>query len=226
MALMGTACGGGTSASGGNAASNSVQPSATPSVQASATPTVTPTVAEPKVLPNGGPIFPGTYTTLFQPKMSLTISEHGQGDVDTPTWVGMEFGSGSAGLGFSIIRIVKVFDPMHEGKLIDPPKDLAGWIANRPGLKVVAPPTSVRVGRIPGMQLDVLAGPKNVGFGPPLAGIGANHRSRLIVVRVDGQYVLIGFGPDEIDSPRTYSAAEFAAAVSALQPLVDSITWG
>ena len=138
----------------------------------------------------------------------------------------MEFPLPDGVLGtIGIVRVEKVSDPEQGGKLIDPPKDLAGWIAKLPGLKVVAPPTPVKVGGIEGEQLDVLIGPDPVGVGPIQGahignGFPKNRTVRIIVVNVDGQVVQISFAPDEVGS------SHFEAAVTYAQPLIHSITWG
>jgi hypothetical protein len=190
-------------------------------------PTGSPAVAGPTPLPKSGVISPGTYATNFQPRMAFTAASSGwEVDVDTPGWVAMEFTPSAPVLGFlSITDVTKVFDPKHDGKLIDPPKDLAGWIGELPGLKVVAPPTPVTVGGVEGKQLDVLIGPEDVGVGPIQGarignGFPKNHAVRIIVVSVDGQDVQISF--DAEDAGSKY----FGAAVDHVQPLIDSITWG
>lgn len=158
--------------------------------------------------------------------MTFASSSRWEVDVDTPGWLGMEFPLPDQILGtIGIVRVEKVFDPEHGGKVIDPPKDLAGWIAKLPGLKVVAAPTPVKVGGIEGEQLDVLIGPEDVGVGPiPGAHVGngfpKNYAARIIVVNVDGQDVQISFSPDEVGS------RHFKAAVTYAQPLIHSITWG
>lgn len=202
IALIATACGGG----GGESAS---------------------TIAVPTPLPDSGVIPLGTYVTNFQPKMTFAAASTGwEVDVETPGWVGMEFPLPDHVLAtLSIVAVEKVFDPRHDGKLIDPPDDLADWIGKLPGLTVVAPPTPVTVGGIEGKQLDVLIGPDNVGVGPISGahvgnGFFKNGAFRIIVVSVDGQDVQISFAPDEVGS------GHFDAAASLAQPLIDSITWG
>lgn len=217
MALIGTACGGG----GSEAASSISQPAAQPSNS--------PTVAAPTLLPELGVIPPDNYAPLFQPKMTFTADATGwEVDVDTSGWLAMEYPLPEPrALGnMSIVAVEKVFDDKPDGKLIDPPKDLVGWIAKLPGLKVVAPPTPVTVGGIEGQQLDILVGPENVHLGPIPGeskvpnGWSSGGMDRIIEVRVDGQVVLISFGPEAARSKN------FDAAVSLAQPLIDSIMWG
>lgn len=139
-------------------------------------------------------------------------------------WIDLAFGH-SPTFAWAIIRIDKVFDPEHSGTLIDPPKDLAAWIAAFPGLTVVAPPKAVKVGGLDAAQLDVVIGDKPVQFAPipgvddPAAGIELRRAARIITVSVDGHQVLIYFFADE------EGTAHFDAAVAALQPLTDSIVW-
>jgi len=193
----------------------------------SESPAASPTVTAPTPLPDSGDIPPGTYATNLQPKMTFTAASVWEVDVDTRGWVGMEFPLPDQILGtIGIVRVEKVFDPELGGKLIDPPKDLAGWIGKLRGLEMVAPPAPVTVGGIEGEQLDVLIGPENVEVGPipgtsdPHNGFPRKHAVRIIVVSVDGQDVQISFAPDEAGSKH------FQAAVKYVDPLLDSITWG
>jgi hypothetical protein len=190
-------------------------------------PTVSPTAA-PTPLPDSGVIVPGTYVTSFEPKLTFTDDFGGwEVDVNSPSWLGMEFPLGDQVLAtFGVLAVAKVSDPDHAGKLIDPPKDLANWIARLPGLKVVAPPKPVSVGGAQGEQLDVLVGPKDVPIGPipgsSDVGNGLPHfeMARIIVVRVDGKDMQIAFAPDEAGSKH------FDVAARTAEPLIDSITWG
>ncbi len=109
--------------------------------------------------------------------------------------------------------------------LIDPPKDLAGWISKFPGLTLSAPPTPTQIGGIAASQLDVASGDHEVAIGPipgvtdpPAFGFGPHHPARFVVVSVGGHDVLIEIGADD-------DSAHFDRAVEALQPLVDSIAW-
>jgi len=166
--------------------------------------------------------------TNFQPKLTFTAGSPGwEVDVDTPGWVGMEFPLSGSILGtFGIVRVAKIVDPSHPGKLINPPKDLVGWIAKLPGLKVISPPTPVTVGGIAGKEVDVLIGPKDVGVGPipgsSDVGDGFPQKAavRVIVVIVDGRDVQISFAPDEAGSKH------FDVAAGSAKELIDSITWG
>jgi hypothetical protein len=177
-------------------------------------------------LPDSGVIDPGTYETNFQPSMAFTASSSGwEVDVDTPGWVGMEFPLSPPVVGtLGIVAVTKVLDPQHGGEPIDPPEDLAGWIAKLPGVKVVVPPTPVTVGGVEGEQLDILTGPEGVGVGPIEGthlgnGFPQNAAVRIIVVNVDGRDVQISFAADEEGSKHFDEAVLFA------QPLVDSMTW-
>ncbi|MEO8572145.1 MAG: hypothetical protein ABI553_10655 [Chloroflexota bacterium] len=205
-------------------------PTATPAPTLTAVPTQTavPTPANPSpspaILGSGGDVFPGTYVTRFEPPLTLTIDREVQhncapgfrcrGAIDTnlPGWVAFEFGQPP--LEFNIVRLDKVVDLKHPGAVIDPPKDLAAWIATLPGISVVNPVKDVKVGGLDALQLDVQIGDKGVTLGPTW-GFGANKAARIIVVTVDGHQIpIIMFGPDP-----------FYASMQELQPLIDSIVW-
>jgi len=207
--------------------------SPTPTVSPSPRPTPTPlaTVAQPSpsraILADGGDVFPGTYIPRFDPPMTFTIDkevEHncapgfrcrGSIDVNLPAWLGMAFGQPMTEV--NIVRVDKVNDPSKPGRLIDPPADLAAWIASRPGVTVVAR-KAVTVGGLAATQLDVRTGNKDVGFGPipgvtdPGFGLPPNWVGRLYVVPVHGRQVVIWLHAED-------------GSIDELQPLVDSIVW-
>ena len=201
-----------------------------PSARASATPGAT-AVPSPSVLAQGGDVFPGSFVTAFQPSLTLTIDREvqhhcapgfqcrGTIDVNQSAWLDLEFGQPR--IEMQVVRVDKVNDPAQPGSLIDPPDDLAAWIASRPGVTVISPPKAVTVGGLAGTQLDVRAGSKGVTFGPipgvtdPAIGLGGNATARYIVVKVRGQQTLIAMLSDD----------PFLAAMLELQPLVDSIVW-
>ena len=203
-------------------------PSSSPSPQATARPTASATPSpSPVALANGGFVYPGTYIPQFDPPMTLTIDrevEHhcepgsrcrGSIDANLPAWIDIEFGGPR--IEAFIFRVDKLNDPAKAGRLIDPPADLAAWIASRPGLTVIAQ-KGVTVGGLAGTQIDVRTGNKGVAFGPitgvtdPGMGIDANVTARLFVLPVDGRQVLIMLRADD-------------GSLEEIQPLVDSIVW-
>ena len=189
-------------------------PSALPSAQAD--------------LPAGdGSVYPGTYVPVFDPGLTFTIDREvqlncapgfkcrGTVDANLPGWVDIEFGQPR--IEVHIVRVDKVNDPARPGALIDPPADLAGWIASRPGVTVNAR-KAVQVGGLAATQLDIRTGGQDLSFGPipgvtePGLGVGANWTVRLFVVPVDGRQVLIMLHAED-------------GSLTELQPLVDSIIW-
>jgi hypothetical protein len=107
---------------------------------------------------------------------------------------------------------------LHRGVVaMDPPADLAAWIASRPGVTVTAQ-KAVQVGGRARTQLDVRTGNKDLSFGPIPGvtdvglGLGANWTARLFVVPVDGRQVVIILHAED-------------GSLTELQPLVDSIVW-
>jgi hypothetical protein len=184
-------------------------------------------------------MFPGTYRTNFDPAMTLTIDHNvdldcapgyecrGDIDVNWPQWVAFEFGN-VHGSELDVMRLDKVHASVTGGTLVDPPGDLATWLAGQPGMKQLAAPVSVTIGGIPGVRLNLRAD-RNVTYGPiGLAeptdltdfGIVAGSRLWITVVRVHGHWVLISevLGPDN-------TVRDFDAAMRGLQPIVDSIVW-
>lgn len=208
------------------AATGSPSPSSVPQVTARPTASATPSPS-PVVLANEGFVYPGTYIPQFDPPMTFTIDrevEHhcapdftcrGSIDANLPAWIDIEFGIPR--IEAFIFRVDKLNDPAKAGRLIDPPADLAAWIASHPGLTVIAQ-KAVTVGGLAGTQLDVRTGNKDVAFGPitgvtdPGMGLGANATARLTVVAVAGRQVLIMLRAED-------------GSVDEVQPLVDSIVW-
>jgi hypothetical protein len=205
-------------------------PSASTSVIASVTPAATRS-STPFLLAKEGFIYPGAWAPAFDPAFTFTIDrevEHqcapgfacrGSIDVNQPAWLGLEFGIPA--IEANIWRIDKVNDQADPSRLIDPPADLAGWMTNLPGITLVAPPKAVTVGGLPGTQLDIRGGSKDVTIGPIPdvtefgLGITANTTGRWIVVPVRcHQIVIVLNGPEP-----------FSTSVDELQPLVDSIVW-
>jgi hypothetical protein len=178
---------------------------------------------------------PGTYTTLFEPGLTLMLDRPAENDADTPTsWIDLVF-EGDAQFVIRFVRVDNVFDPTHPGKLIDLPPDLVAWVAKLPGLTLITPAKTVRVGGLDASQLDFRTTRKGVlilpipgidysllGYGDiPL--IGFDQRGavfRLIVVPVGGHQVAI-----EMTSDENLRGIHFDATVKALQPIIDSIIW-
>jgi hypothetical protein len=201
-------------------------PSARPSATSTATAAPTPTI-----LAQQGSVFPGRYVTAFQPSLTITIDREvqhrcapgfqcqGSINVNQAAWLDLEFGQPK--IEMMINRVDKVNDPAHPGSLIDPPADLAAWIASRPGVTITNPPKAVTVGGLGGTQVDLKAGTKGLSIGPipgvtdPGLGLGGNATARYIAVKVRGQQILIAMLSDD----------PFLASMTELQPLVDSIVW-
>lgn len=204
-------------------------PASSPSVPASATPRApTPRPSpSPSILATEGFVFPGTYTSAFDPPLTFTIDkevEHncapgfscrGSIDVNVAGWTSLEFGQPR--IEVQILRVDKVHDPAHTGALIDPPANFAAWIGSRPGVTVIAQRVA-QVGGVAATRLDVRTGAKGVEFGPipgvtdPGLGLGANWVARLFVVPVHGRQVFIALHAED-------------GSLEELQPLVNSIVW-
>jgi hypothetical protein len=187
---------------------------------------------------SGNELFPGRYTTHFEPALMLTIDRQvridcapgyrcrGDVDVNTANWLNLEFGHDHP-IEIHVMRFDQVYDPKHAGRLIAPPEDLAAWVSAYEDVTVIDR-TSVEVGGIEAVQLDLRLGSQDMVFGPtgladPSAlGFGAHQLHRVIVARVHGAAVVFGLGSvnGEDRTPE-----RLAAAADILQPIVDSITW-
>ena len=201
-------------------------PTASPSPRVTTVPSPSP-APSPSLLANGGDIFRGTYIPQFDPSFTFMVAdevEHnvapnyqGRGNIDANSagWLYLEFGQPAIEIG--VVRVDKLNDPAHPGRLIDPPADLAAWIAGRPGLTVVDQ-KAVNVGSLAGIQLDVRTGNKDVQVGPIPGvtdvpnGLPKNLVSRVFLVTVHGHQVLIGLVAND-------------GSLDELQPFVDSIVW-
>jgi hypothetical protein len=232
--LVLTGCTGSVPGSPMTAPTSSTVANSLPTVVATPTPTPTATTQTSAAhvllaLPESGRyVYPGTYTTHFQPSLTLTVGRQVElscapgfkcrGDVfvNEARWLNLGFGD-VPGFEVHFFRIDKVFDPKHPGKPIDPPKDLAALILSLPGVTAILPPKNVKVGGLDATQLDLKIGAKEAVLGPTF-GFGPYLQSRTTVVRVGNDVVMIQI--DVIDN-----AAGVAAAIDALQPLVDSTVW-
>jgi hypothetical protein len=183
--------------------------------------------ASPVILPSEGLVYPGTYVPAFDPGLTFTIDrevEHncapgskcrGTINVNRAGWISLEFGLPR--IEMNVVRVDKVNDPAKPGAVMDPPADLAAWIASRPGVTVTAQ-KAVQVGGLAGTQLDVRTGNKDLSFGPIPGvtdiglGLGANWTARMFVVPVDGHQVVIILHAED-------------GSLTELQPLFDSIVW-
>jgi hypothetical protein len=183
--------------------------------------------ASAAILASGGSVYPGTYVPAFDPGLTFTINREVQhncapgfkcrGDIDVnlPGWIGLEFGQPR--IEMNVVRVDKVNDPAKPGALIDPPADLAAWLASRPGV-TVNEQKAVQVGGLDATQLDIRTGDQDLSFGPIPGvtdvglGLGANWTARLFVVPVDGRQVVIILHAED-------------GSLDELQPMVDSIAW-
>lgn len=215
-----------------------------PSPSSAASPSVGPSAPPDAVaaLPAGDqPIYPGTYAPQFQPPLTLTVGREvergcalnfkcrGDVNVNLPGWLGVGFGDPAFEM--QIERFDKVFDPRHQAKQIDPPRDLASWVERMPGVTLLGSPKRVRIGGRPATQIDLLTGEKVVEFAPmpDLAApasfaFGPHDARRVIVVNVHGHRVLVIIGVVS-DTPQVVTPEQLKAASEFLQPLVDSIAW-
>jgi hypothetical protein len=227
-----------SSASADHAPTPSSVPAATPP-PATSRPIASPSELDLQPLSEGGShVFPGRFTTHFEPALMLTIDRQVQIDcapgyrcrgdiaVNGPFWLDLEFGSRHP-IEIHIMSFRQVFDGKHPGRVTDPPADLTAWMSAMPDV-TVTDVRAVRVGGLEATQLDLTTGSEDVPLGPtgqadlPALGFGAHQLRRVYLVRASGALVVIGLSPV---NPEDYTPSQLAAAIDILQPIVDSITW-
>lgn len=189
-------------------------------------------------LASGGTMFPGRYRVAFEPAMSLTIDHQvdldcvpgyrcrGDIDVNLPQWLGFEFGN-AHGSELDIYRLDQVYADGDGKRLIDPPDDVAAWLAALPGINLLGSPVPVTIGGVAATRFEVrpdrliLFGPSSLPE-PDQFGIngGAGARAWITALKVDGRVALIvgTLGPENTEG-------DFQGAMLGLEPIVDSITW-
>jgi hypothetical protein len=154
----------------------------------------------------GAPLGPGTYTTVFQPKITFTTDSSWVSYADSPGFVQFERADGTGAIDFK--RIDKVFDPADEQHLMPAPKDYAGWITTLPGVKVLAGPKEITVDGIKGTEIDVTATKDaptvyckdpcvavwSLGPGEEPAAFRPGSVTRIVALRLDGGTVTIEGG--------------------------------
>ena len=185
---------------------------------------------------SGSNVFPGRYSTRFEPALLLTIDRQvdmdciaghrcrGDVDVNSSNWLDLEFGHDDP-VELHVMSFKKLDDRV--GRLIDPPVDLAAWMSGLPGITVLGQEPA-EVGGLPATQLDVRTGANDVTFGPtdavdpPTLGFGPQQFHRVIVVGRNGAAVVFGLGSINAEGG---TLEQLAVAADILQPIVDSITW-
>jgi len=229
IALITAAC-----TAGGSSVAPTGQASVTPSATASASASLAPLVQE-----GGAPMEPGTYTTVFQPKITFTTDASWVSSSDTPDFVWFERPeraglSGNGGIGFK--RIDKVLDPMRAQRLMPVPKDYVGWIVSLPGVKVLAGPKAVTVDGVAATVIDVTATTdaptvyckdpcvalwpmgRNADFQGQFVGLDPDSVRRLVVIRLHGETVEL--------SACCASGAGFTALAKDFDTIIKSVRFG
>jgi hypothetical protein len=221
------------------AACTSESSSGAPNDQSSVTPATTSSASSPPLVQEGGaPLGPGTYTTVFQPKITFTTDASWVSDADTRDFVWFErsgeYGlSGNGGIGFK--RIDKVLDPTRAHKLMPVPKDYVAWIVSLPGVKVLAGPKAVTVDGVAATEIDVTAtmdAPtvyckdpcvalwplgRNADFQGQFMGLDPDSVRRLVVIRLNGETV---------EMSGSSGGAGFTAIAKDFDAIIQSVHFG
>jgi hypothetical protein len=190
VSLIATAC-----TSGGSSAARTARESVTPAASASASP-------PPLVQEGGAPLGPGTYTTVFQPKITFTTDASWLSFADVPGFVYIEQPDGHGSIGFT--RVDRVFNPAKAQMLMPVPNNYAGWITTLPGVKLLAGPKHVTVDGFKGTEIDVQATEdaptvyckepcvalRPLDPGHPVA-LSTDSVSRIVVLRLHGETIEI-----------------------------------
>jgi hypothetical protein len=192
------------------AACTSGETSIAPSRRASATPATTASASSPPLVQEGGaPLVPGTYTTVFQPKITFTTDASWVSYADTSDFVWFERPGGIGGIGFR--GIDRVLDPARVHSL-PVPKDYVDWIVTLPGVMVLAGPKAVTVDGVAASEIDVTATKdaptiyckdpcvglwplgRHADFQGEVAALQPDWVSRIVAIRVHGETVEISCG--------------------------------
>ena len=214
------------------ACSSGDSPSA-PTGRASVTPaTTTPASSPPLVQEGGAPLGPGTYTTVFKPKITFTTDAPWLSYSDTTDFVFFERPDSGGHIQFR--RIDKVLDPTRVHGL-PVPTDYVGWIVTLPGAKVLAGPKAVTVDGVAATEIDVTAikdAPslyckdpcvalwplgRHADFQGEVAALQPGWVSRIVAIRVHGETLEISCGA---------LVAEFEAVAKDCDAVLQTIRFG
>ena len=113
--------------------------------------------AEGRPLPQDkGPLRPGEYHSVkFKPSLSFKVGKGWATDSPEASDF-LPLGWKEGGMGF--VNVQKVYKPTETGtpKLVEVPKDLAGWLQNHPYIET-SKPEPITVGGVKGLQFDATA---------------------------------------------------------------------
>jgi hypothetical protein len=205
--------------------------SGVPTNQASTSPDENASASDPPLVQEGGaPLGPGTYTTVFEPKITFTTDASWLSWADVPGFVYIEQPDGHGSIGF--MRVDKVFNPAKAHTLMPVPHNYAGWITTLPGVKLLAGPKNVIVDGFRGTEIDVQAAEdaptvyckdpcvalRPLDPGHPVA-LSTDYVSRIIVLRLHGETI-------EISACCAPGAAGFAALAKDFDSVIATVHFG
>ena len=208
--------------------------SAAPTIRASGTPSASATASAPSLVQeDGAPLGPGTYTTIFHPKITFSTDASWVSYADKPDFVSFERADGNGGISFK--RIDKVVNPTRKG-LMPVPKDYVGWIVSLPSVKVIAGPKAVTVDGVAATAIDVTAtrdAPtmyckdpcvalwplRHPDFPGEVASLSPDWVSRIVVIRLHGETV-------EMSTCCASGGADFRAHTQNFDTIIKSVHFG
>jgi hypothetical protein len=217
------------------AACTSEPSSGAPNDQSSVTPATASSASSPPLVQEGGaPMGPGTYTTVFQPKITFTTDASWVSYADTTDFVSFEHADGNGAISFK--RIDTVLDPAR-ARLMPVPTDYVGWIVSLPGVKVLAGPKAVTVDGVAATAIDVTAATdaptvyckdpcvalwplgRHADFQGEVAALSPDFVSRIVAVRLHGETV-------EMSTCCASSGADFTATAKEFDTIIQSVNFG
>ena len=180
---------------------------------------------------------PGTYRSEeFRPSFSFRV---GKGWSSAPQEASdvLAITRGQTA-GFVFLNVQEVYKPTGTGtpNLMNPPKDIDGWLQQHPYLQT-SKPEPVRVGGVKGLQLEVVVGDRpqtyigrctaivgkkncvdlfRLSTGVPIFLVEGEKAGSIVLEGVEGETVTIGF-----NSP----ASEFDEFAPEVQKVLESVEW-
>jgi class 3 adenylate cyclase/tRNA A-37 threonylcarbamoyl transferase component Bud32 len=182
----------------------------------------------------GASLKPGKYRTdEFRPSFSFRVGKGWATDTpETSDYLPLAW-EGGGGMAFH--KVEKVYKPTETGtpKLVEVPKDLAGWLQNHPYIETTKP-EPITVGGVKGEQFDVVAkgvpedhhslcgtdcvdmfqvGTGNVAhFAGNVALFEGEKLHSIVLEDVEGETVYIDYGPDDPKAQKVVESVKWVGS--------------